>query len=257
MRDVVVLQRLREKGVSFNDMDKILAYESVEHKPRVLDKAPTRLSLARAEDGCPVYSIYMDYISSYNKIKEEFPLEFGTFDIRGNKRQCDIEVFWTAQTLLHEGITAVPGKLRACAELFKLVFTTPGDGVLTKAVLLKRIEQFIATDYYMQQLVKAIYRTAYEYSDFSCEWLEMTEFDHTFTNAVHKGVEFLNQAQSTFELQKFVKENAANAKADETFMESVGKAFSSNKTKPAMIAMIYFFRDTPGILDYGYIVSGK
>lgn len=257
MQDVVVLQRLRERGVSFADLDQVLIYESVEHQPRVLDKAPTRLSLARAEEGGPVYSIYLDYVSTYNKVKDEFPLEFGVFDIRGIRRQCDIEVFWTAQTLLSEGITAIPGKLRACSELFKLVFTTPCDGVLTKAVFLKRLEQFIPTDYYMQQMVKAIYRTAYEYSDATCEWLELSDFDHTFTNAVHKGVEYLNSVPSTFDLQDFVKTNSAAAKNDADFMATVGKGFSSNKTKPAMIAMIYFFKDIDGILDYGYIISGK
>lgn len=257
MRDVVVIQRLRERGVSLADIDQVLLYESVEHKPRILDKAPSRLSLARTKEETPCYSVYLDYVGTYSLIKDEFQLEFGSFDVRGRKSQCDIEVFWTAQTLLREGITAIPAKLHACCELFKQVFTIPNDGLITKDMMLHQLDRFIPADYYTQQILKAIYRTAFEYPDLACEWIELTEFDRTFTNAMHDGVKYLSTVPADFDLKEFIKAGAAQAKADTTFMESIGKGFSSNKTKPAMIAMIYTLRETEGIMDYGYIVTGK
>lgn len=257
MKDVVVIQRLRERGVSFADLEQVLVYESVEHQPRVLDKPPSRLSLVRAEPPYPTYSTFLDFISTYAAMKSDYPLEVGTFDIRGHKRTCDIELFWAAQTLLREGVTAIPDKLRSCAELLQIVFATPSEGHLTKGMVLEKLNQYIVTNYHAGQLLKAIYKTVYEYSDIACDWIEMTEFDRTFTNALLYGVEYLGTVDSTFDLQNFVKTNYAAAKSDPDFMKSVGKAFTSNKTKQAMIAMIYYFRDKPDVLDYGYVMTVK
>lgn len=239
MRDVIVLQSLQERGVTLDDFQNLLKYEAMEQKPRVLDKAPKRLTFERPAE-MVTYGCCSEFIIAYGSIKESAVVEQTYIDLRGNKRLCDKEVFWTLETLIKQGVTGTKERAEACFDLFKLIMTAKGD-TLTVQRMYDVIIDYKYPPYYVQELINAIHVCVYNERLPVLYWLHNVENGGFYRHAVKLGIPIIREnCETEKDVEKWCKELYKVAKEDKEFMSQLYKP-AVNKY---LVAMLYHIKDS-------------
>lgn len=240
MRDPVVLQQLRDKGVELDDMMR-QRYEAIERSPRVLDKPPGKLKIARVKD--PVeYGIAAQFKELYNQSFGTVDTEMFYLDICGARRIIlDERVYYALKALVIQNMSLSEQVSCACSNLFKGIAMHAGEHteVVTEQNMYTVLKNWKAETYAEKVLVQAINETCFSTSSTVLAWREMSASDGYYQYAIHKGEQYITeQNMSDKELKEFIRDNYKAAKADKDFMKHLMKDVPTK----AVIAMIYFMR---------------
>lgn len=245
MKDIVVVQSLRKRGIGLSDMQEVLEYEAIERKPRVLDKAPKRLNLTKASD-IEVYGCCAEFIMCFKDKKANINLEQATLDLRGVKRYCDTDVYFTLLSLIEQGFCYTADRAAACFDVFKVIMTTPGDTLTTKRVY-DALTNYQPMNYYAEELVKAINVCLFNEKAPVLYWLNLCEFSGFYPKAIELGKNVIrDNCETEKDVEKFLRPFYKQAKDDKEFMDNLYKP-GANKW---LIPMLYFLREQhPEVLE--------
>jgi hypothetical protein len=239
MKDVVVIQSLRNRGVGLSNVQEVLAYEAIERKPRYLDKAPRRLNLTKASD-ITVFGCYSDFIMHYIEIKKISYLEQAVIDLKGVKRFCDPDVYRVLYVLMREGVCNNLERAQACFDVFKTIITTPGD-TLTVGKVYSALAEYQPMNYYAGELVKSIHVCLFNEKAPVLYWFCLCEFSGFYGVAMELGKDIIREnCESEKDVEKFLRPVYKQAKDDKEFMENV-YAPGANKW---LIPILYLLKDS-------------
>lgn len=241
MRDPVVLQALREKGVELDDMLR-QRYEATERKPRVLDSPPGKLKLARVKD--PVeYGIAAQFKELYNQAYGTVNSEIFYIDVGGVKKiVLDANVYYTLRALIIQNMSMSEQLAVACGNLFRAIAMHNGENtdIVTEQNMYDVIKSYKADTYAETVLLRAIQETCFSQKGTVMLWRNLAASDGYYMYAIHRGEEFVeSRLMSDKDLKEFIRVNYKAAKADKDFMKRLIKDVPSK----ALIAMIYFLRE--------------
>lgn len=251
MQDVVVAQSLRNRGYGMQNIEDILVYEAIERKPRVLDKAPKRLSLLRCRE-LPVYSTYTNFIMTYKELQQSMSIEIGNLNIKGIQRQCDPEVFIALQSLIQEGITCSEDKAKSAFDLFRVIAMTPAE-YISCGELKKTLDKYYPQNYQAGELYKAIRTCVYGETEVEVYWFEMTGFSRSYPKALELGRTVVKQeCETTKDVDKLISSYYSEAKQDQEFFDRYSKEFKKLGVSKALIGMLYHLhKEHPEALNLG------
>ena len=238
MKDAVVINNLRSRGFDFNNIDEMLRYEAVERLPRILDKAPKRITIKKAKD-VPVYGCKEEFLITYNSLLSETNGDMFRLDLNGVIKVCDKEIYVILQTLIRQGITYCEQLSNACYELFRVICTHNVD-TLTVERVSQLIGQMKGTDYWAGQLLDAIRVCLFGDDPVIRYWTLIAQFSGLYRDCFEKGKDVLHEQCTTEkEVDAFVRKYYKEAKADKEFMRLT---YTDGISKP-LIAMLYYFKD--------------
>lgn len=238
MRDIVVIQNLKARGFTFDDVSEMLRYEAMETKPRVLDKEPRRLVLHKAPE-TPIFGCKQEFIILYNELLSTTSGEVFTLDLQSVKRYCDKEVFVILQTLIRHSFSYVQGIAVACYEMFRVI-ATANYGTLTKDNVFNILQNFQPTEHYAKQVHEAVRFCLFGENPVVPYWKQRAKFNGLYKNAYLKGCEVVDvNCPTEKDVDKFLKEQYKLAKADKEFMKSTYTEGVSNE----MVAMLYYLKE--------------
>lgn len=245
MRDIVVIESLRKRGIGLNNMQEVLKYESVERKPRVLDKPPKRLVLTKAVD-VKAYGCRAEFIMCYEDKKSSCKRETASLDLKGVVRYCDVDVYLVLQTLIEQGFCKIEERATACFDLFRTIMTTPGE-TLTVGRVYDALKEYTPTSYYAGELVKAIHVCIFNEKAPALYWMDLCEYTGFYRNAIELGKAVIrDNCETEKDVEKFLRPLYKQAKSDEEFISKIYTA-GANKW---LIPMIYYLKDThPEVLE--------
>lgn len=245
MKDIIVAQSLRKRGVGLNDMDEILRYEAIERMPRILDKPPKRLNFNKAKD-IEVYGCCSELTMCYKELKEACTYEQCKLDLKGKTRYCDVDVFLILQALINQSICNSKERAEACMDVFKVIMLTPGD-VLTTARVYETLKNYQPYNYYAGELVKGIHICLFNEKAPVLYWVSLCDFTGYYKEAIELGREVIRQnCETEKDVEKFLRPLYREAKADEEFMSKIYKP-GANKW---LIPMLYqLSKNNPDILN--------
>lgn len=251
MQDIVVIESLRRKGIAFNT-ENTLMYEAVEHKPRVLDKMPSRLTMTKADDIMP-YGCCNEFVIDYQQRKESCSLETAFLETPTAKRVCDVSVYLVLQTLINQGVCYNEDKANACFDLFRLIFMSPGDSV-TVGSLYEIIKSYQPCNYFAEEIVKAIKICLFGENASVLFWINLCELSGFYETAVNLGREVIKEnCPKEKDVQKFLRPLYKEAKEDKEFMKTIYKP-GANKW---LIPMLWYLKDKhPEALEPGTSSDG-
>lgn len=251
MQDIVVIESLRRRGCGLNNMEEVLQYEAVEHKPRVLDGEPRKVSLSKAKDIQP-YGCCSEFVIAYNDIKSTATLEQAAIESKGVTRICDVEVYVALKTLISQGVTFIREKAEACYNLCRVIMTAPGD-TLTKARVFDALNKYNTKDYFECELIKALGITLFNESMVSLYWVSLCESTGFYVEAIEEGKKVVAEnCETEKDVTKFLSVLYKQAKEDKEFMAKIYKP-GANKW---LIAMLYHLRDNEKFLEPGNTDGG-
>lgn len=255
MEDGIVIQSLYNKGFDFTNREALLMYEAPEHKPRVFDKPPKRLTLNRVKPDTH-YNTYNELVMSYENAVQTKPVESGTLNIKGLVRPCDAKIYYVLQALITESFTSVEAKAEACFELFRIIMTTPGEAVTVEAVR-NVLDAYTPNEFYVGELYKAIRYVLFDENTLITHWLELINYSNIFTNAVNLGKKHVASFDDIAALDKWLREQYTLYKEDTDFYNTHAKEFKRLGVSKALISMIHYLSPTnPEVLDIGDIIPG-
>lgn len=247
MQDIVVIDSLRKRGFQFSDIQESLRYEAPEHKPRVWDKPPKRLSIKKVKD-VPVYGCKQEFIMLYRELFEETNEDLCSLDMSGTKRFCDKEVYVALQTLIRHSLCYVQEQAEACYELFKEICMAPCD-TLTKGKVYDVLVNLKPSEYYAQQVLDALRVCLFGDDNVTLYWTNLADYCGFYKTAIDLGKGVIREkCVNEREVMKFLKENYSLAAKDLDFMHQVYKP-GANKY---VIAMLYYLKNEhPEALEPG------
>lgn len=240
MRDPIVIQQLRERGV---ELDEALSqrYEAMERRPRVLDKPPGKLKMTRVQDP-EEFGIAAQFKDLYNQSYGTVDTEMFYLDIGDVKRVIlDEKVYYTLKALIIQNMSMSEEVATACGNLFRDISTHNGEGrdVITEQSMYEVLRNRKAETYAESVLIKTINELCFSVSSTVLAWRDMASSCGYYQYAIKKGESYItDQNMTDKELKAFVKENYKAAKEDKAFMKRLVKDIPSK----AVIAMIYFMR---------------
>ena len=247
MQDIVVIENLRKQGITYNDYDRLLIYEGIERKPRVLDKAPKRLSLQKAQD-IKVYGCCSELIMTYNDLKGNIKLEQAVVDLKGVKRFCDVEVYIMLQALILHGITYTAERASACFDVFRVIATAPGDTITVNRVY-DALSSYQPTSYQAGEIVKAIYVCLFDEKAPVLYWVSLCEFNGFYPNAIELGKKLIrDNCDTERDVEKFLRPIYKEAKEDTAFMDKLYKP-ATNKWLIPVLYKLYV--EHPEVMETG------
>lgn len=241
MRDPIVLQALREKGVELDDMLR-QRYEAMEHKPRILDSPPGKIKLARVKDPAE-YGIAVQFKELYNQAYGTVDSEIFYIDVGGVKKiVLDANVYYALRALIIQNMALSEQLAFACGNLFKAIALHAGENteVVTEQNMYDVLKSYKAETYAETVLVRAVQETCFSQNSTVMLWRSLAASDGYYMYAIHKGEEYVESSlKSDKDLKEFIRVNYKAAKADKDFMKRLIKDVPSK----ALIAMIYFLRE--------------
>lgn len=247
MKDIVVIEQLRKRGCGLKDLQDTLHYEAIERLPRILDKAPKRLTIVKAKD-IESYGCCSSFVIQYQQLKDGTNLEIATLDMKGAKRYCDTEVFLVLQTLIRLSMTKSKDLAGACLEMFKTIILIPGE-TLTKARVYDTLSTYSTTDYYTLELIKGIRITLFNEEAPVLYWISSCELTGFYVKAVELGRKVIkDNCTNEKEVRKFLQPLYKQAKEDKEFMKNI----YINGANKWLVPMLYYLKDSnPEALDPG------
>lgn len=245
MQDIVVIESLRKRNFDFRNIEEALRYEAPEHMPRVLDKAPKKISIKKSTE-TPVYGCKAEFIMAYNDLLRDCNSEVYYLDFRGNKKYCDKQIFVLLQALITQSLTKSKEKAEAGFELFRLISTAPHD-TLTVERVYTTLSSYVAKDYYAQQLLEAINACVFNTDSAVLHYIKLVEFSGFYKRAFELGKEIIKRnCKTEKDVERYLKMFYNEAKADKEFMKNIYKP-GANKW---LIATVYLLRDEyPEVLE--------
>lgn len=246
MQDAVVLESLHKKGITL-DENNIVLYESIERKPRVLDKMPSPVAIHKAEN-IQAYGCANEFVIDYRERKKLFDLPIAWLDVNGVRRSCDVEVFIVLQSLIYQGITYNKDRADACFNMFKLIFMIQEEHV-SIGVLNKVLANYKTESYYEQELKKGIRLAVFGGANPEYYWLSLIETNGMYATAMKLGSEVIQEnCKEISDVKKFLNPLYREAKEDKEFMSRIYKP-AANKW---LIAMLWYLKDkNPEALEPG------
>lgn len=245
MHDVVVVEQLRNRGMINRPYSELLPYEAMERRARILDKPPKQVTLSRVGEINPCGTA-QKFIMIYNQLMSEGSLEMGTIDLKGNKRYCDVSVFYTLQTLVRLSMGKSLDLVKAACDIFRLIITHPCD-TLTEGIMYGLLKNYIPVNYYASELVNGIQIAVYKEEAVALYWKSLCEFMGFYTEAITPGMKVIKEnCKTEKEVRSFLTKLYKEAKANESFMSKIYKP-AANKW---LIAMLYYLHPTmPQLVD--------
>lgn len=251
MRDIIVIQSLQSRGYGLDNIEEALQYEAVEHKPRVLDKEPRKVSINKAKEIYP-YGCCSEFVMAYNDISKSANLDQATIEIKGVTRVCDVSVYVALKTLIVQGVSYCREKAEAFYNICRIIMTTPGD-TLTRNRVFETLNKYEPEGYFEKELIKALGITLFNESLASLYWVSLCEDLGFYKDAIEKGKAVISESCKTEkDVTKFLNPLYKAAKEDQAFMSQVYKP-GANKW---LVAMLYYLRDKPEYLNPGNAEGG-
>lgn len=241
MRDPIVIQQLREKGVELDDMLR-QRYEAIEHTPRVLDKPPGKLKIMRVKE--PVeYGIAAQFRDLYQQSYGTVDTEMFYMDIGGVRKVIlDEKVYYTLKALIIQNMSMSEEVAVACGTLFRDISTYNGENrdMITEQAMYEVLRDRKPESYAEGVLIKTINELCFSVSSTVLAWRDMSNSCGYYQYAIRKGEDYIvEQDMDDKTLKAFIRDNYKLAKADKEFMQKLVKDIPSK----AVIAMIYFMRE--------------
>lgn len=251
MKDPVVLQQLRDKGITPTESD-LLRYEAVERKPRVLDDVPPRIKVMRMDNPVPC-GMSAQFIETYNESVSTIQEEVYFVDIEGRGQiQLDAKVFHVLRTLILSNISFSEELSQACADLFKTV-TLCGSNPVTEGKLYSILNEYKTTNYSEKTIIETILGLCFSDNGTVLLWNNMAQSDGYYMYAIKRGAEYVKQNNmSEKDLKQFIREKGKSAKEDKEFMSKLIKGIPTK----ALIAMIYELRDDEKMFSASNVEDG-
>lgn len=241
MRDPVVLQQLRDKGVVLDDMMR-QRYEAIERSPRILDKPPGKLKIARVKEPAE-YGIAAQFKDLYNQSYGTIDSDIFYIDICGVKRIIlDERVYYTLKALLIQNLSLSEQLSCACSNLFKGIAMHAGESteMVTEQNMYSVLQSWKPETYAEKVLIQAINETCFSTSSTVLAWREIAASDGYYLYAIRRGEQYIVENQlSDKDLKEFIRSNYRAAKANKDFMKRLVKDVPTK----AVIAMIYYMRE--------------
>ena len=251
MKDPVVLQYLQSTGFDVQkNFDQFLIYESIEKKPRILDKEPKRLSLTKLVD-VQIFGCCQEFVELYNSQLAENTSPTARIDMQGVAKECDVPVYYVLVTLIHEAVTANESKGLACLELFRLIITAPVEQYDVQSIR-KLLDGYRPQSYWEGELYRAIYKCLFDENDLVMYWKSLCEYESMYPAAFAKGRDLILQnCEKTSDIEAFLRPYVKACRDDREFCKPYGRQVSK-----WLLAIMYHFKDTnPEVLDPGNIVN--
>jgi len=241
MRDPIVLQQIRDKGIVLDDALR-QRYEALERSPRILDKPPGKLKIARVKD--PVeYGIAAQFKELYNQYYGTVDAEMFYMDVGGvHQVILDEKVYYTLRALAVQNMSYSDELSFACGSLFTAISTYNGENrdVITEQNMYEILKARNPETYAENTLIQTINELCFSVSSTVLAWRDMSKSYGYYQYAIHKGEDYIVQNNmSDKDLKTFIKENYKAAKADKDFMKRLVKDIPSK----AVVAMIYFMKE--------------
>ncbi|MCM1215094.1 MAG: hypothetical protein NC548_11305 [Lachnospiraceae bacterium] len=245
MKDAVVLNNLHARNFDFNNVEEMLRYEAVERKPRVLDKAPKRLTFKKAKD-IPVFGCKQEFIIAYNSALSETSGELFRLDLNNVQKICDKEVYVVLQTLMRQGICYCKQLSEECYELFRIICTIPVD-----TLTIERVYQALSSvrpgSYWADQILSAIKACLFGDSPVLLYWTSVAQFTGLYKACFESGKDVIvSECKTEKDVDAFIRQHYKEAKADKEFM----KTTYTDGISKALVAMLYYLHETnPEVLE--------
>lgn len=245
MQDVVVNESLRQRGMLNLPYSELLPYISMERRTRILDKAPKRVTLFHVS-GLDVCGTAQTFVMLYSNIRSQYPLEVAAIDVKGVKRFCDVEIYWTLQALLRLCLGKNLDRITAACDVFRTILTIPGDS-LTKERVYQALFHYTPVNYYAGQLVDGIHVAVYGELESVLYWKSLVEFSGFYAKGFKLGCDTIRaECKTTKDVDKFCAEQSKLARADKDFMKRIYKP-GANKY---LIAMLYYLKEAhPEVIE--------
>lgn len=235
MKDSVVINNLYKRNFDFNDTEKMLMLESIEHKPRYLDKAPKRIVLQRAKEKVE-FGCRADFIILFNSVMSEISGDVFTLDLNSVKRYCDKKVYAILQALIRDSISKNKCIADGCYDLFRTIATAQVD-TLTEERVYDVLRTLQPTDYWTKQLLAAVNVCLVGDSEAVVYWGFVAQFTGIYKECFEAGKDVIRATCATEkDVDAFVRKWYKDAKANEEFM---GKVYTEGVSK-GLIAMLYY-----------------
>lgn len=236
MIEPIVYKKLMDMGF---DMDKdralFLRAEAVGNQPRILDKAPARLTFKRSEE-TPIFGCKQEFILNYNDLIGASTGEVFTLDFGSAKRLIDKEVFYVLQTLIRSSISGIKERAEAAFTFFRLISTAPGDTITVQRCS-ETVVNAQVTGYYEKELQAAITFCLSGGNPATLYWVSICEFSGLYEDVHKEGLPVIDAlCKDEKDVNKFVKDYYAKFRKDTNFKN---KTYSKNVSK-AILAMVYY-----------------
>lgn len=251
MRDTVVLQQLRQRGITLSDME-LRRYEAIERMPRVLDDVPPRMKLARQKEVIPC-GIAAEFINNYNSIAGTVNSELFYVDLAGQRQiYVDPIVYYVLKSLLLQNVHVSEEVSKTCAELFQQIVMC-GDNPVTEGRLYDFLTHLAPKTYESKELVTTILQTCFTKNTAVLLWNSLSKTDGYYTYAIKRGAQYVEENNmDEAALKQFIKSNCKAAKEDKEFMKRLAKNYINN----ALIAMIYELKEDNSMYEVGTVSGG-
>lgn len=244
MRDLVVINSLKQRGFDFGDIEESLVYETIERKKRILDGPPKRISLTSYEVDSEI-GVKQEFILLYTEMKKEILGDTFILDLGHSKKYYDYEVYTVLQTLFRMSISYSQEIAVACFDIFKTLGVNEYD-IVTKERAYELVLGIVTKDYYKSQIISGIMFSLYGKDTMGVYWKSIAKFNGIYKNAYMKGVEFVSKNYKTEkELNVALKEEYKKAKEDKEFLSKIYEKGLSKE----MLAMVYMLRNEEGCLE--------
>lgn len=241
MRDPVVLQQIHDKGIVLDDALR-QRYEALERSPRILDKPPGKLKIARVKDPTE-YGIAAQFKDIYNQSYGTVDTEMFYMDIGGARQVIlDEKVYYTLKALIVQNMSYSEELSCACGALFTSIASCNGENrdVVTEQNMYEVLKARTPETYAEEVLIKAINELCFSVSSTVLAWRDMSQSCGYYKYAIRKGEEYVVESGMTDkDLKVFIRDNYKAAKADKDFMKRLVRDVPSK----AVIAMIYFMKE--------------
>lgn len=244
MKDIVVIQRLQQRGFDFSNVEEMLRYEAVERQPRHLDAAPKRISLQRA-DNVQDFGCKQQFVMLYNQIMDETNGDVFQLDLGRLTRFVDKDVYVLLKTLIVNGVSYIEELSMACADLFILISKSEFD-TITKARVYDLLQPLKSTGYYDKQILEAVKTCLFSSDPIALYWSHIANYTGLYRQALDSGCAYVVKNCATEkDVDKFVAENYKAAKADKQWFKNM---YTDGVSKALIAAMYFLKEENPDVL---------
>lgn len=253
MRDSIVYNNLKAKGVDTSDMKQMLVYERIALMPRHLDDTPKRLVLHKSTEKA-VFNTYTGFNMTYANVLQECTTDATTLNVFGNIRPCEKKVYCVLQALILEGITCSSKKSAACFELFKVIAQVRGAGITSDKVR-EALSLYNPSEFYVKELYKAVRNCLFDESDVQLYWLELAGYNRTYPKAVELGMRIAQEHETVKKFSDYMRVMKSVYSKDKTFIAEHKDEFKRAQCTKELAAFMYAYKDShPEIFDIGDVV---
>lgn len=247
MKDFVVMQSLEDLRRSGNvlPLEQILILDSMENKPRILDKAPKKLSFQKSTSSVK-YGCREEFVTAYNYLSSNYNFEQYTIEFDNHVKFCDKEIFVTLHSLYMISNCNIQDKSIACADLFKWILTRPCD-VYTTGKLKEELPKYTPINYWAGELMNGIKSCVYNVPSYVLLWETLCDFHGYYKEAIELGKGVIEQkCHSDDDVEQFLKPLRVEARNDEEFKSKLVKKGTNKYLTP----MLYYLKDShPEVLE--------